>query len=344
MHAVLLGAAATAAVAVAGGRSFAGAPPRGEIDHLVILLRPPDLDELTREALARITGELAAARFRVVVFPLDVAADPIEQVDGVGGDLAPVAAFALVRAPEGYGGANELWISDRLAHRTTIQRMRIQDGDVSRAAEVLAVESVELIRVSLAALWPRPAPPPEPPVVVERPEPPPRAELSLSVGVGVLADASSATRLVSPVARLAYAWPGGLGLFIAGRGLGSQVDLAETDGSARVRREAGWLGLAKLFRPGRRLQPMLSLGAGAEHLRAEGSASDATQAHVRTAWSALASVGAGLSATVVRHVALVVDAEGMMFWPPVVVRIGSTDAARFDRPSVLIDAGLRASF
>src|SRR5262249_35128460 len=119
--AVLVGAVAAAAL-VGAARVEAAAPAgSAELDHLVVLLRPTEVDELTREALARITGELAAARFRVVVFPLDAAVDPIEQVDSAGGDLDPVAAFALVRAPDGYGGSIELWISDRLAHRTTIQ-------------------------------------------------------------------------------------------------------------------------------------------------------------------------------------------------------------------------------
>jgi hypothetical protein len=173
----------------------AAAPPA--LEHMVILLRPPEVDELTREALSRITGELAAARFRVVIFPLDGGSDPIEQVENVGGDLQPVAAFALVRAPGGYGGNVELWISDRLAHRTTIQRMRLQDGDTSRAAEVLAVESVELIRISLADLWPHPEPPPPPPPALA---PPPRARS--------VPRSSSATRR----GRLACApRPGGLG-------------------------------------------------------------------------------------------------------------------------------------
>src|SRR4051812_2641308 len=117
-RAVLVGALVAATLGLSPPARAAG-----ELEHLVVLLRPAEIDELTREALARITGELTAARLRVVIVPLDASTDPIEQVENAGGDLAPVAAFALVRAAGGSGASVELWVSDRLAHRTTIQRL-----------------------------------------------------------------------------------------------------------------------------------------------------------------------------------------------------------------------------
>src|SRR5690242_15198461 len=112
----------------AGAAAARGAAAEPRLEQLVILLRPPAVDELTREALSRITGELTAARFRVVIFPLDTGVDPIDQVETVGRDLDPVAAFALVREAGESPGTIELWISDRLAERTTIQRMRVQEA------------------------------------------------------------------------------------------------------------------------------------------------------------------------------------------------------------------------
>jgi len=342
-HVALVGALVAAAGLARGARAAPVAAP--DLEHLVILLKPPDQDALTTEALARITGELAAARFRVVIFPLDPSIDPIEQVDIVGGALAPVAAFALVRAPGGYGGTVDLWISDRLARRTTIQRMQVQGGDVSRAARLLAVESVELIRISLADLWPRPQPrvqtAPPPPALAE---PPSRGRVNLSLGVGMAEDFGASVRFWAPVVRGGYDWPGGLGLFVAVRGLGSQADLSAPSGSASVRRDAAWLGLAETFRPGSRLQPFLSVGLGAERVRADGSTTTPAPVHAETSWSALGMVGAGLAAGLVPHLAVVLDVEGMLLVPPVVVRIGDADAARFDRPALLVEAGLRASF
>jgi hypothetical protein len=337
---VLVWASGAGAVARA-----AEASPPPDLDKLVILLRPPSIDELTREALSRITGELAAARFRVIIFPLDTGVDPIEQVETVGRDLDPVAAFALVRGTAASAGSVDLWVSDRLAQRTTIQRMHVQDGDVSRAAEVLAVESVEQIRVSMADLWPRPVPAPAAPRAAPSADAEP-ARASLGLGMGVLQDfrSGSPNPQWAPVARLAYGRPGGFALALALSGLGPASDLVEDAGTAQVRRATGWLAVVRSFRPGRVLQPFLSLGGGVDYLRAQGSAPDPTRAHTRLSWSALAAVGGGLAVAVAPHVALVLEVEGMMFWPPVVVRIGGQDAAPFDHPSVLVDAGLHATF
>jgi hypothetical protein len=333
--------ALTATVLVGASGVAAAAQP---LEQLVILLRPPQVDELTREALARISGELSAARFRVIIFPLETGGDPIDQVETVGRDFEPVAAFALVRGTS-QGAANmELWISDRLAQRTTIQRMRVQDGDVSRAAEVLAVESVELIRISMADLWPRPALPPPAALVVEAPpESSPQAEAALAVGVGLQQALGTSTPSWAPAATLSYGRAGGLSVFLSVRGLGPNLDLVEADGAARVRRDAAWLGLAHTFRPGRRLQPLLSLAGGAEYLRAEGTAPDAARAHVRTSWSGVVVAGAGLVVTIVPHVALVLDVSGVGRWPQAAVRIGSSDV-QVNRPSLLVEGGLRASF
>lgn len=333
---VLLGAVATVdprPVSAAGTQ---------KLEQLVILLRPPEIDELMREALARITGELAAARFRVIIVALDRSVDPIDQVEVVGRDLDPVAAFALVRGSKENAENVELWISDRLAQRTTIQRMRVQGGDLSKAAEVLAVESVELLRISMADLWPRPE---APQVVRETPPPPaPQNQASLTLGVGMLQEiGTSAPAAWAPFARVAYGRAGGLWGALALRGLGPGSDRAASEGSVRLRREAAWLELGWAFRAGSRLQPHVFLGGGADHVRAEGMAPAPARAHVRDSWGGLALGGAGLGLTVVGRLALVLDVEGMLYFPSGVVRIADADV-RFDRPSVLVDAGLCARF
>ena len=49
-----------------------------------------------------------------------------------------------------------IWVSSRVTGTTTIRRMPVEGGYVDRSATRLAVESVELIRASLAGLWPSP--------------------------------------------------------------------------------------------------------------------------------------------------------------------------------------------
>src|SRR5262249_14391207 len=158
---------------------------------------------------------------------------------------------------------------------------------------------------SMADLWPRPAPrPPAAGPPVEAP-PPPTAMLGL--GVGMLHDFGDLGPTFAPVARLAFGRPGGFGVSIVARAFGPEVDVAESAGSARVRRATGWVALGRSFRPRRLLQPVLSLGVGVDYLRAVGTAPDPTLAHTRTSWSALAVAGAGLAARVAPHVDLMLD-------------------------------------
>jgi hypothetical protein len=65
---------------------------------------------------------------------------------------------------------------------------------------------------------------------------------------------------------------------------------------------------------------------------------------VLTSWSAVVNLGAGLSATLAPHLALVLEAQGMLFLPPIEVQIGDASASQFLGPSVLVNAGLCASF
>src|SRR5262245_22841721 len=157
---------------------------------LVVVLAPAAEDDVTRNALARISGELAAAPFKTITTPLDAEADVMAQVETAGQELSAVAAFAIVRDAAPTTDRVTMWVSNRLSHTTTMHRMQVQGGDVDRAAARLAVEAVELVRASLAGLWPSPAPPP---TVVATTEPrqaqPVRSGvLALAVGAGVLQD------------------------------------------------------------------------------------------------------------------------------------------------------------
>jgi hypothetical protein len=152
------GGAAAAAAPPGGPGGGTGLPTRG----LVVVLRPDDVDPLTRTALARVTGELAAARFQVAVVALDPNVDPTQQVETVTPEFNPVAAFAIAHVSDVRGDTMAIWVCDRLGGHTTIQRMAIRGGDVSQDAEVLALEAIELIRVSIAGLWPAPTTRPAP--------------------------------------------------------------------------------------------------------------------------------------------------------------------------------------
>jgi len=122
--------------------------PRG----LVVVLRPAELTETMRVVLARITGELTAASFQVRVDTLDPQKDPTQQIQAAVRDADAVAAFALGSGRDGLA----IWIFERLGQRTTVQRVPVRRGGLTQDAKVLALKAVELIRASLADLWPAP--------------------------------------------------------------------------------------------------------------------------------------------------------------------------------------------
>ena len=121
---------------------------------LVVVLVPPIGDDVMRNALARVSGELAAAPFKTVTAPIDPDGDVMSQVESAGTEQAATAAFAIVRDRDPGSRRVTIWVSNRVSGTTTMQRMQVEGGNVDRAAARLAVETVELVRASLAELWP----------------------------------------------------------------------------------------------------------------------------------------------------------------------------------------------
>ena len=169
---------------------------------LVVVLVSPADDDVTRNALARITGELAAAPFRTITLPIDPDIDVLSQVETAGDEQSATATFAIVRDRDLGSNRVTIWVSSRLTGTTTIRRMPVEGGNVDRSATRLAVESVELIRASLAGLWPSP-PVPRPPETFTR-EPPPGPGVAVALSVGRMTDFGDAPAFWAP--QLAASW------------------------------------------------------------------------------------------------------------------------------------------
>ena len=106
------------------------------------------------ELLTRLHAELSAAGFEVVVLATTTEEPPKSQVENAGRELNP-AAVVLVRerfAPELSGSVAELWVSDRIGHRTLMQSMMLDAREHSRDMSLLAVQAAELVKARLAAL------------------------------------------------------------------------------------------------------------------------------------------------------------------------------------------------
>src|ERR1041384_8120327 len=127
-------------------------PPTTAWRGLVVVLVPPVDDAVTRNALARISGELAAAPFKTITAAIDPDRDVMAQVESAGSDQSATAALAIGRDREPGSTRVTIWVSNRISGTMTMERMQVEGGDVDRAAARLAVESVELVRASLAGL------------------------------------------------------------------------------------------------------------------------------------------------------------------------------------------------
>ena len=77
-------------------------------------------DDVMRNALARVSGELAAAPFKTITAPIDPDGDIMAQIESAGNDQAATAAFAIVRDRDPGSGRVTVWVSNRVSGITTV--------------------------------------------------------------------------------------------------------------------------------------------------------------------------------------------------------------------------------
>jgi hypothetical protein len=119
----------------------------------VVLLRPAHPSATAAEAIVRLRGELLAAGYTVELADVPEHGSvraAMEPPDRPGGADAVVALFG--DEPQ---GAGSLWVVDWTTGRT-VSRSIPHDGEGTRAAQILAVRALELLRASFleAALRP----------------------------------------------------------------------------------------------------------------------------------------------------------------------------------------------
>jgi len=344
---------------------LAPAAARAEPRQRVVLLEPSESDEVMVEVLSRVRGELSAAGYDVIVMPAAGDLDPKLAVETAGSDLSP-AAVLLVHRGTGDDPATriaELWVSDRLSNRTSVQRLKVDDARPSRGATRLAVSAVELLKARLAELaLSRPSSGEPEPSPAARPPPPPPAPkktarrrgagLSLTAGAGLLQGFRGLGRAYLPLGRvglsLPESWLGGAPLTLDLRGsVGARSSeyLVEVDlASARVHQGFGSLDLVVRFVPTSAVQPLLSLGSGAYAVDIQGDAPRQYPRHGERTWSGMTSVGAGLWAEPFSGIACVVEGQLMAAWSKTIVRIQNDEVAEAGAPMVLLSAGVMAVF
>jgi len=139
---------------------------RAESARRVVLVVPEAPGAVATEALARVRGELGAARFEVET---DVVANNVDRRATVERALRKADARAAFGIFFGAGVA-EIWVSDSVTGRTVVQTLPLSTAAPERRAAVLAVKAVDLLKATLSEVWVA-APPPTP----TAPTPPPAA-------------------------------------------------------------------------------------------------------------------------------------------------------------------------
>jgi len=265
----------------------------------------------------------------------------LPQLESAADGQSATAAFAIVRDRDPGSGRVTVWVSSRVTATTTVRRMVPEGGDVDRSATRLAVESVELIRASLAGLWPSPPAARPPETFTPAAATGPRVAVALSVGR--MTDFGDAPGLWAP--QLAASWGGydGIGVRVTASGFGPGADVSSDMGGVHIRRTIVTLGLVRSLRSDRTVQPTFGIAAGVNRLAVHGTWPP-ERAHDPSAFSALAMASVGIAVALGPRVAAIAEADATIVWPASKVRIGAADVAIFDGLTLFTHVGLRATF
>lgn len=328
-----------------------------EYRHRVLVLERADSDETGHEVTTRVRAELGAAGYDVLVMPV-TELDPKQAVEETGRELHPASVLLVQRQADG----TELWLADRMLHKTVVLRLKpdapesANDAPGHDAARV-AVQAVELVKARLAELAltreqadsTPPAPPPKPP-----PPAPPETRGSrpnLTLAAGLLEGFQKGQQALTPVLRLGVSlpesWTGEV-IAIDARGgflgLGRTARIEHGPGAATVRHTAVALDAIVRFLPRGRVQPFVGLGAGMLALDITGVAADPYRNSAKRSLSGLVEASGGVWLQPISGVGLAIEGQLIDAWSKTVVRIADQDAAEVAAPLLLLSAGLMVEF
>jgi hypothetical protein len=317
----------------------------------VVLVRSPRPSAVTAEATVRLRGELVSAGFDVRVIDPPIGADIRVSLEraAAGPDVEAVVAILGDAVSDPFEDSAELWVIDRVTGKTVVRRVPSQPGS-ARAAEVLSIRALELLRASFLEVALAGG---RTPTAVARLPPPEvtrfadealtgameshrRAGWAVEVGGCVLGSLEGFSPSLVPLVRIQRS----VGEHLLGRftlaGLGTQSHVDSSQGTAEVSQQFGLAEVAVRFRLDERLQPFFSVGAGALHVTAVGRpASIYEQGLTKDRFALLADVGTGLRLAITRRFELALEAHGQVAHPYPTVRFFGVDVAsegRLTRP------------
>jgi hypothetical protein len=313
----------------------------------VILMRPPDPVPVTAEAIVRIHGELVSAGFDVQVaaavggpdaraaLESTAAGQNVDAVLGILGDSLPDSV--------------EIWVVDRVTGKSVVKRLPFRP-EQARAAEILSIKAIELLRASFLEVGitsSRLPPPKPPPVVVTRFVAEALAtsrELHWGIEIGGSLGASldGVGPAVTPMIRLDWAPVPWCIVRTTAAGLGTQARVNTPSGLARVTEQFGLLEAGLRFRSRMSLRPFISLGAGALRTSAEGDVAWPYEGRTAAAWSFLMDAGVGLRASLRSRFEIGIEGHAQLAQPYPIIRFIDSDVATSRRPGWLLNLTMTA--
>ncbi len=318
----------------------------------VVIVKPPEEDRLLREICTRLRAELSGAGFAVWEIPAAPAAGPADtdQLVGKGHAYARVSLDHT-----GAGTAADVWMVDLATAKAVRTRVEVNSGP--RAAAVLAIRSLELLRASLLPLAPPPrssedsAPGDRSPPVAVTPstEVTPTAGIKPSAGYRVWAGALAMHSFagVGPALGPALRVSRGLTEHVFGRlsiaAPAFSPTIVASEGSATVTQqfvavELGWETKV------RTVGAYGWLGVGGYYLHTTGRAVPPYHSTSSGVLSLVAELGLGAVARLSPVLAATAEVGVMGLVPKPIVVIADREMGTAGGPSVTLSGGLSASF
>jgi hypothetical protein len=309
----------------------------------VILVRPENPKPITAEALVRMHGELVSVGFDVQIVASSAGTDPRASLEQTASGSNVDAVVALLG--DATPGPVEVWVIDRVTGKSVVRRIPSQP-ESNRAAEILAIRAIELLRASLLEV--AMAGGREPPIVLK----PPPAEVTrfvdraldsrkhsrwaVEVGGSGVGSFDGVGPALLPMVRLDLAL-GSYGLMRAtAAGLGTRSHVEGLSGSAEVAQQFGLIEAGVRLRPRQRLQPFFSLGAGARYTSAEGRALLwSSRGQTAGQWSFVADVGTGIRLSLHSRFEIALEVHAQLAQPYPAIRFLGSSVATAGRPDLL---------
>ncbi|HVV16041.1 MAG TPA: hypothetical protein VHH90_02465 [Polyangia bacterium] len=316
---------------------------RAAAENVVVILQPSTASEAARRCLTRVREELTAGGFPVSMVDPGPQTDPISIARAMESEAASVATIGLVGDPA--SGDAELWIVDRGGGRPMVRRIATSGEDPDQIPAVLAIRATEMLRASalqllvestrlraVAAAPPPPAPPPVP-----RRAAAPGPAFGVEMGLTAVDDVPGAGVAALAMLRARVQTTGRLTARLTVSGLGTQPRVSTSStgsGSAEVGQATALAEVGLALRPGRRVRPTMTVGAGTLLVVTDGNGTYPYVGVHASRWTALFDAGAGATITVAPGWALALELHLQVAAPRPVVRFSGVDAATVARPAV----------